>query len=288
MLTSLDLGTGADGGLQRSRFTREAYNASDVVLIVALVKRIDDTDVGNMDTVLALLRQRTHHELLPLVAERLAHNVAPLCERIAYVLLASCCAMLVTNLPAWHTSPPPREKKKLASSRFWSKLLRATVRAMVGFPVPAMPLSQKSRRSSRPSAQVYMSLKRSTRVSGGQVLHYCFTDFEKKDNVEADSKDNDNRTPLSWAAANGYEATVKLLLETGKVEAGSKDNYNWTPISGAAQNGHEAIVKLLLETGKFNVDSKDIEGRIPLFCAAQRGKDTVVKLLREHSIEGST
>ena len=78
-------------------------------------------------------------------------------------LLASCIATLVTNLP---TSPPPFVKKKLAPSRFFPKYLGAIVWAIVDFPVPAKPLSQKMHRLSCPSAQLYISCSRSTRVLG--------------------------------------------------------------------------------------------------------------------------
>ena len=53
-------------------------------------------------------------------------------------------------------------------------------------------------------------------------------------------------TAEAWAAGNGREAVVKLLLATGKVDVDAKDNtYGRTPLSWAAGNGHEAVVKLL-------------------------------------------
>jgi ankyrin repeat protein len=97
--------------------------------------------------------------------------------------------------------------------------------------------------------------------------------------VDADWKDKDGRTPLWQAAEDGHEAVVKLLLATGKVDADSKDKYGRTPLSQAAENGHEAVVKLLLATGKVDADSKDKQGQTPLSQAAANGHEAVVKRL---------
>ncbi|KAI9773772.1 MAG: hypothetical protein M1839_002005 [Geoglossum umbratile] len=94
-----------------------------------------------------------------------------------------------------------------------------------------------------------------------------------------DLQDSDGRTPLSWAADNGHEAVVKLLLATEKVDPDSKDSTGQTSLSWAAESGHEAVVKLLLATEKVDPDSKDSYGRTPLLWAAGRGHEAVVKLL---------
>jgi ankyrin repeat protein len=56
---------------------------------------------------------------------------------------------------------------------------------------------------------------------------------------------DNGQTPILWAAWNGNEAVVKLLLEAGKADVDSKNTDGRTALSRAAENGHEAVVKLL-------------------------------------------
>ncbi|KAL3441722.1 hypothetical protein BJX65DRAFT_299543 [Aspergillus insuetus] len=96
------------------------------------------------------------------------------------------------------------------------------------------------------------------------------------------------RTPLSWAAEEGHEEVVKLLIQTDMVDVDSKDteyaevnsedHQGRTPLSYAAEKNRQKIVKLLAEKGA-EVNSEDHRGRTPLSYAAQEGWVSMVRLL---------
>ena len=98
--------------------------------------------------------------------------------------------------------------------------------------------------------------------------------------ANVNGRDQESRTPLSWAAENGHEAVVKLLLAEDRVDPNLEGSgFSWTPLSWAAVNGHEAVVKLLLARNDVKADSKDKFGQTPLSWAAENGREAVVKLL---------
>ena len=88
--------------------------------------------------------------------------------------------------------------------------------------------------------------------------------------------------PLAWAARNGHEGVVKILLGRGEINPDKEDKYLQTPLSHAARNGHEGVVKILLEWEEVNPDWLDRFGRTPLSDAVEKGHERVVALLQSH------
>jgi ankyrin repeat protein len=52
----------------------------------------------------------------------------------------------------------------------------------------------------------------------------------ERESVNINFKDKDGRTPLSWAAQNGYSDVVELLLENEDIDIDSKDKDRRTPL----------------------------------------------------------
>jgi ankyrin repeat protein len=90
------------------------------------------------------------------------------------------------------------------------------------------------------------------------------------------------QTPLFFAAENGHEEIVELLVGCERVGLEIGDMHGNTPLRVAAENGHEGVVRRLL-TGPRQADpnARDENGQAPLFGAAYFGHTGVVKLLLE-------
>ena len=100
-----------------------------------------------------------------------------------------------------------------------------------------------------------------------------------REGINPDKPDNGGRTPLSHSAENGHEGVVKMLLGWEEVNPDKLDKFGRTPLSRAAGNGHEEVVKLLLRREEVNPDKPDKWDRTPLFHAAENGHEQVIKIL---------
>ncbi|KAI0101515.1 hypothetical protein GGR51DRAFT_331203 [Nemania sp. FL0031] len=85
------------------------------------------------------------------------------------------------------------------------------------------------------------------------------------------------RLSLSYEAACGNEAMVKLLLEDGAYP-GWGDEHEQTPLLAAVESGHEKVVRLLLERGA-NLESKAGYRQTPLLLAVKKEHGVVIRLL---------
>jgi ankyrin repeat domain-containing protein 50 len=103
--------------------------------------------------------------------------------------------------------------------------------------------------------------------------------------IGLNSKDGTyGRSALSWAAGNGFDVAVKLLVKGIRLpfrkgaQVDSKDRYGRTPLVYAVWNGHIAVIKLLLKAGA-SIDLRDGIDGTPLSYAICNGRDDVLKLL---------
>ena len=86
-------------------------------------------------------------------------------------------------------------------------------------------------------------------------------------------------TPLVWAALNGHEEVVRILLGQDDINPDKPNQCGETPLWCAAKNGHEGVVEILLGRNHISPNKPDKDGRTPLWCAAFYGYQGVVKML---------
>ena len=86
-------------------------------------------------------------------------------------------------------------------------------------------------------------------------------------------------TPLVWAAKNGHEEVVRILLGQDDINPDKPNQCGETPLWCAAKNGNEGAVEVLLGQSHINPDKPDKDGRTPLWCAASNGHEGAVEVL---------
>jgi ankyrin repeat protein len=80
---------------------------------------------------------------------------------------------------------------------------------------------------------------------------------------------------------NGHAETARLLTEASKICPDLANCEGRTPLSYAAEAGNEATVKLLLDA-EADVLAKDLKrGRTPADWAAEKGHQSVVEVLHK-------
>ena len=94
----------------------------------------------------------------------------------------------------------------------------------------------------------------------------------------------ENKTALSWAAAEGSEESIELLLKQPSIELDVPDKFGQTPLLRAADAGHTKCIRMLLDKGA-SVKHVDNEGRTALSLAAIKGHKVVAKLLLKNKAE---
>ena len=104
-----------------------------------------------------------------------------------------------------------------------------------------------------------------------------------QDGVDINNRSTEyNGTLLGAAAINGYLGIVKRLLDCRGIEINSmQTDDEWTPLFGAVCGGYDEIVEAFLARNDIQVDTKDNIGQTPLACAvSQQYPDIVQRLLQ--------
>ena len=100
-----------------------------------------------------------------------------------------------------------------------------------------------------------------------------------REDVRADFENDDSQTPLFLAVEEGHETIVELLLGREDVGVNVNDMYDQTPLHTAIEDGREGIVKLLLGREDIIVDRRNEYRETPLQLAIWNGHEGIVKLL---------
>ena len=115
----------------------------------------------------------------------------------------------------------------------------------------------------------------------------AMSEFLNQD-FEVNVPDANDRSPLWWAALQGHQGVVDILLSQkninlnsrGLIQNGAGDwIHTETPLGAAVYEGRGTIVKRLIERENLDVNLPDENGDSPLSSAAYTGRSAIFRLL---------
>ncbi|HEX7722516.1 MAG TPA: ankyrin repeat domain-containing protein [Pyrinomonadaceae bacterium] len=124
-------------------------------------------------------------------------------------------------------------------------------------------------------------------ADGWTPLHLNFNNIEMAKvlidagaDLNVNSRNKLNATPLQGAAANNWIELAKLYLSHG-ANVNCRSEEGISPLAEAAANGFLDFAKLLIENGA-DLNQKDDKGKTPLAYAQEFKRPEIVKLLTDH------
>ena len=96
---------------------------------------------------------------------------------------------------------------------------------------------------------------------------------------DINQQDSLGHTALTWAACNGKEGVVGLLLARHDINPNKPDSRNRTPLDWASICGHGGVARLLLGRDDINPDGLTGSGATPLALTSLSGHEEVVRIL---------
>ena len=122
---------------------------------------------------------------------------------------------------------------------------------------------------------------------GRTIMHFAATngyneivEMVLKQSPESISiQDADGRTPLHLAAIEGRNEIVEMILKQSPESISIQDKNGHTPLHFAATKGHNEIMEMILKQSPESISIQNKSGDTPLHLAADRGHNEIVEMI---------